>query len=202
MELRDSMSSTATLGYRIDAVLTPTGHKTAFKSNLFRVQSQGDVVAELRAFLPRSAACAAAGYGAHPRALAARFADALARLETDLRASPVFATHEFIGSTLFFVADARGKCARALRPAVLSLRALRPRARAPPPAARVCASSRCRCGVWMIDFGITRPANRGEGGTLRHDVPWVAGNHEDGYLVGLAKLQAAWRALCDEEEWV
>ncbi len=164
MELRDAMSSTTTLGFRIDAVLTPSGHKTAFKSNLFRVHDPSEVVVELRAFLPTLAACAAAGNGAHPRAIAARFVELLGALDADLRASAVFGAHEFIGSTLFFVADANGGA-----------------------------------GVWMIDFGITRV---GPEGGLQHDVPWVLGNREDGYMIGLARLTAAWKSLCDDDEWL
>lgn len=38
----------------------------------------------------------------------------------------------------------------------------------------------------MIDFGKTIPAP--ENMLLKHDVPWVEGNHEDGYLIGLDSL--------------
>ena len=45
------------------------------------------MVVELRAFLPTLAACAAAGHGAHPRAIAARFVELLGALDADLRKS-------------------------------------------------------------------------------------------------------------------
>lgn len=38
----------------------------------------------------------------------------------------------------------------------------------------------------MIDFGKTTPAPSNV--HLKHDVPWVEGNREDGYLLGLAAL--------------
>ena len=36
---------------------------------------------------------------------------------------------------------------------------------------------------------------------LRHDVPWELGNHEDGYLVGLANLRRLWGSLLEADEW-
>ncbi|XP_072519232.1 inositol-trisphosphate 3-kinase B [Salminus brasiliensis] len=43
-----------------------------------------------------------------------------------------------------------------------------------------------KANIWMIDFGKTIPTL--ENVHLRHDVPWVEGNHEDGYLIGLNSL--------------
>ncbi|XP_028824190.1 inositol-trisphosphate 3-kinase B-like isoform X2 [Denticeps clupeoides] len=43
-----------------------------------------------------------------------------------------------------------------------------------------------KASVWMIDFGKTAPTP--EGVHLHHNVPWTEGNHEDGYLIGLASL--------------
>uniref|UniRef100_A0A3B5A7I7 Kinase n=1 Tax=Stegastes partitus TaxID=144197 RepID=A0A3B5A7I7_9TELE len=40
-----------------------------------------------------------------------------------------------------------------------------------------------RASVWMIDFGKTTPLP--DGRELRHNVPWVEGSREDGYLIGL-----------------
>ena len=42
-----------------------------------------------------------------------------------------------------------------------------------------------KAGIWMIDFATTL---RVEGRKLSHRAPWVVGNHEDGYLTGVAHL--------------
>ena len=76
--------------------------------------------------------------------------------------TPLPSQHEFIGSTLLFVADRSG-----------------------------------RAGIWMIDFGVTQPVDS----ALSHEVPWVDGNREDGYLIGLASIQRVWAKLIDEDTW-
>ncbi|KAA0709705.1 Inositol-trisphosphate 3-kinase B [Triplophysa tibetana] len=43
-----------------------------------------------------------------------------------------------------------------------------------------------KANIWMIDFGKTIPTP--ENVHLKHDVPWVEGNREDGYLNGLISL--------------
>ncbi|KAK7140973.1 hypothetical protein R3I93_015197 [Phoxinus phoxinus] len=43
-----------------------------------------------------------------------------------------------------------------------------------------------KANIWMIDFGKTIPTP--EDVQLRHDVPWVEGNREDGYFIGLTSL--------------
>jgi hypothetical protein len=53
---------------------------------------------------------------------------------------------------------------------------------------------RGRVGLWVMDFGLscTSPT-----GPLRHDAPWTVGNHEDGYLVGMASMQRLFHALLE-----
>lgn len=46
------------------------------------------------------------------------------------------------------------------------------------------ASGKAR--VWMIDFGKTVPLQAPQ--TLDHRTPWLEGNREDGYLLGLDNL--------------
>ncbi|XP_067239574.1 inositol-trisphosphate 3-kinase A [Chanodichthys erythropterus] len=48
-----------------------------------------------------------------------------------------------------------------------------------------------KANIWMIDFGKTIPTP--EDVQLRHDVPWVEGNREDGYLIGLTSLTSLLR---------
>ncbi|KAF5900250.1 inositol-trisphosphate 3-kinase B-like, partial [Clarias magur] len=43
-----------------------------------------------------------------------------------------------------------------------------------------------KANIWMIDFGKTTPVPSNV--HLKHDIPWVEGNREDGYLFGLASL--------------
>lgn len=40
--------------------------------------------------------------------------------------------------------------------------------------------------VWLIDFAKTVPVPAGI--TITHRDPWEVGNHEDGYLIGIANL--------------
>ena len=47
--------------------------------------------------------------------------------------------------------------------------------------------------VWLIDFGKTVPLP--EGLSIDHNTPWVVGNHEDGYLIGIDNLISIFTAL-------
>lgn len=52
--------------------------------------------------------------------------------------------------------------------------------------------------VWMIDFGKTTPLPEGQ--VLQHNVPWVEGNREDGYLWGLDNLIQILTELSQSED--
>ena len=47
--------------------------------------------------------------------------------------------------------------------------------------------------VWLIDFGKTVPLP--EGANIDHKTPWVVGNHEDGYLIGVDNLISIFTSL-------
>ena len=111
-QIRDARSSTARLGFRIDAIVTPAGARRAsdfdggwndVSSNaLWRVRDEEEVRAALRSFLPRDAA-------ERPSEAAAAILEQLVALERLLPASPIFQAHEMAGSSLLFVADAAGR---------------------------------------------------------------------------------------------
>ncbi|RVE67356.1 hypothetical protein OJAV_G00102210 [Oryzias javanicus] len=46
-----------------------------------------------------------------------------------------------------------------------------------------------KASVWMIDFGKTTPLP--DSMELQHNIPWVEGSREDGYLIGLTSLTAS-----------
>uniref|UniRef100_A0A087XU69 Kinase n=1 Tax=Poecilia formosa TaxID=48698 RepID=A0A087XU69_POEFO len=46
-----------------------------------------------------------------------------------------------------------------------------------------------KASVWMIDFGKTMPLPDSK--EVQHGVPWVEGNREDGYLIGLTSILTA-----------
>jgi len=105
MTLRDSLSSTQALGFRVDAVLTSSFHKTAFESELFMARDDSDVMLALRSFLPSIAE----GHDCHPREMARSLLRQLQALREALTSSAIFPKTEFIGSSLFFAADTNGK---------------------------------------------------------------------------------------------
>ncbi|XP_076877885.1 inositol-trisphosphate 3-kinase B isoform X2 [Brachyhypopomus gauderio] len=136
LQWRDKTSSTSTLGFRIEGIMTENG--TVFRDfNKTRTKAQ---VTETLLFFTRRQVHILEAY--------------LSRLEAlreTLKESAFFNTHEIIGSSLLFLYDQTSKA-----------------------------------NIWMIDFGKTIPAP--ENVYLKHDVPWIEGNREDGYLIGLASL--------------
>ena len=52
--------------------------------------------------------------------------------------------------------------------------------------------------IWMIDFGKTTELEPGK--TLTHRTPWVEGNREDGYLIGVDNMIALFEEMLSECE--
>ena len=47
--------------------------------------------------------------------------------------------------------------------------------------------------IWLIDFGKTVPLPSSI--SIDHKTPWVVGNHEDGYLIGIDNLISIFTGL-------
>ncbi|XP_028647258.1 inositol-trisphosphate 3-kinase B-like [Erpetoichthys calabaricus] len=136
MQWRETMSSTATLGFRIEGVTTDSGK---VMKDFKKTKTKQQIIDAFVMFTKSK------------QQLLSSYLARLLDLENILKTSTFFKTHEVIGSSLLFVHDQKGKA-----------------------------------NVWMIDFGKTVPIPSGR--TLCHDLPWVEGNREDGYLIGLGNL--------------
>lgn len=100
MTFRDRESSTNTLGFRIDGIRTCSELRRL--TELYSTRSPEATMEAFRSFLPSAADCKRIP----PRDLAAGLLDRLVSMRLALSRSAVFAQHEFIGTTLFFMADA------------------------------------------------------------------------------------------------
>ncbi|XP_038643269.1 inositol-trisphosphate 3-kinase B-like [Scyliorhinus canicula] len=136
MQWRETMSSTASLGFRIEGITMENGtvHRD-FKHTKTREQ----IIRTLGRFTD---GCMETLKGYWIR---------LQAIKEALMQSQFFKSHELIGSSLLFIHEQKG-----------------------------------RVNIWMIDFGKT--TGLPEGQSLRHDLAWVEGNREDGYLLGLDNL--------------
>ncbi|KAL2763197.1 inositol-trisphosphate 3-kinase C [Daubentonia madagascariensis] len=137
MQWRETMSSTSTLGFRIEGIKKADG---TCNTNFKKTQALEQVTKVLEDFVDGDR-------GILQRKYVAR----LEELHEALENSPFFKTHEVVGSSLLFVHDHTGLAK-----------------------------------VWMIDFGKT--VALADHQTLTHRLPWVEGNHEDGYLWGLDNM--------------
>ncbi|XP_067140656.1 inositol-trisphosphate 3-kinase A-like isoform X2 [Centruroides vittatus] len=141
---RETISSTATLGFRIEGIKDSEGvSRRDFKTTKSREQ----VLKELRKFVE--------GF---PNTID-QYLQRLRCLRATLEISEFFAHHEMIGSSLLFVHDSN------------------------------------HASIWMIDFGKTMPLP----GNIKitHKDPWVVGNHEDGYLIGIDSLVKLFEELSE-----
>ncbi|KAM8939224.1 inositol-trisphosphate 3-kinase B-like [Pelodytes ibericus] len=136
MQWRETVSSTAMLGFRIEGVTIEGG---PVKKDFKQMKDREKIMETFIIFTKGR------------EDILAAYLNRLENMQKVLQDSVFFSTHEVIGSSLLFVHDRRGFS-----------------------------------NVWMIDFGKTSPAPAHL--PLKHDVPWEAGNHEDGYLLGLRNL--------------
>jgi hypothetical protein len=86
MTLRDEISSTVSLGFRVDAVVTHAFHKTAFESDLFMARVEPAVMQALFDFLPPLADCV----NCTPRGMARDILQRLVSLREALTSSEIF----------------------------------------------------------------------------------------------------------------
>ncbi|XP_070590421.1 inositol-trisphosphate 3-kinase B [Erythrolamprus reginae] len=136
MQWRETISSTATLGFRIEGIKKEDG---TVNRDFKKTRTKEQVMEAFREFTK----------GNHN--ILNSYLNRLRGIRDTLVISPFFMTHEVIGSSLLFIHDKREQAK-----------------------------------VWMIDFGKTTPLPEGQ--VLKHNVPWIEGNREDGYLWGLDNL--------------
>ncbi|KAM9112878.1 inositol-trisphosphate 3-kinase C-like [Pangshura tecta] len=146
MQWRESLSSSATLGFRIEGIKKADG---TCSTNFKKTRLPEQVVQALGDFVDGD------------RTILTNYLGGLKELRAALERSEFFKTHEVVGSSLLFVHDRTGLAK-----------------------------------VWMIDFGKTVPLAGGQ--TLTHQLPWVEGNREDGYLWGLDNLIAIFSTMAQD----
>ncbi|XP_034283833.1 inositol-trisphosphate 3-kinase B [Pantherophis guttatus] len=148
MQWRETISSTATLGFRIEGIKKEDG---TVNRDFKKTRTKEQVMDAFREFTK----------GNHN--ILNSYLNRLKGIRDTLETSPFFMTHEVIGSSLLFIHDKREQAK-----------------------------------VWMIDFGKTTPLPEGQ--VLKHNVPWIEGNREDGYLWGLDNLIEILTELSQRED--
>ncbi|KAM9315711.1 inositol-trisphosphate 3-kinase B [Gastrophryne carolinensis] len=148
MTWRETISSTATLGFRIEGIKKEDG---TVNRDFKKTKSREQVKEAFHSFTKGNAN------------ILKLYLSRLEDIRTTLEKSTFFKTHEVIGSSLLFIHDKNEQAK-----------------------------------VWMIDFGKTTLLPEGE--TLDHRIPWVEGNREDGYLLGLDNLIHILQEMASEDE--
>ncbi|XP_067420943.1 inositol-trisphosphate 3-kinase B [Emydura macquarii macquarii] len=148
MQWRETISSTATLGFRIEGIKKEDG---TVNRDFKKTRTKEQVTEAFREFTKGN------------RNVLNGYLNRLKGIRATLETSPFFKCHEVIGSSLLFIHDQKEQAK-----------------------------------VWMIDFGKTTPLP--EGHFLQHNVPWVEGNREDGYLWGLDNLIEILTELSQSED--
>uniref|UniRef100_A0A8C5X838 Kinase n=1 Tax=Malurus cyaneus samueli TaxID=2593467 RepID=A0A8C5X838_9PASS len=148
MQWRETISSTATLGFRIEGIKKEDG---SVNRDFKKTRTKEQVMEAFREFTRGN------------RNILNSYLNRLKGIRATLETSPFFKCHEVIGSSLLFIHDKQEQAK-----------------------------------VWMIDFGKTTPLPEGQ--VLQHNVPWVEGNREDGYLWGLDNLIQILTELSQSED--
>ncbi|XP_074673862.1 inositol-trisphosphate 3-kinase B [Strix aluco] len=148
MQWRETISSTATLGFRIEGIKKEDG---TVNRDFKKTRTKEQVMEAFREFTRGN------------RNILNSYLNRLKGIRATLETSPFFKCHEVIGSSLLFIHDKKEQAK-----------------------------------VWMIDFGKTTPLPEGQ--VLQHNVPWVEGNREDGYLWGLDNLIQILTELSQSED--
>ncbi|XP_054248751.1 inositol-trisphosphate 3-kinase B [Indicator indicator] len=148
MQWRETISSTATLGFRIEGIKKEDG---TVNRDFKKTRTKEQVMEAFREFTRGN------------RNVLNSYLNRLKGIRATLETSPFFKCHEVIGSSLLFIHDKKEQAK-----------------------------------VWMIDFGKTTPLPEGQ--VLQHNVPWVEGNREDGYLWGLDNLIQILTELSQSED--
>ncbi|XP_068865387.1 inositol-trisphosphate 3-kinase B [Aphelocoma coerulescens] len=148
MQWRETISSTATLGFRIEGIKKEDG---TVNRDFKKTRTKEQVMEAFSEFTRGN------------RNVLNSYLNRLKGIRATLETSPFFKCHEVIGSSLLFIHDKQEQAK-----------------------------------VWMIDFGKTTPLPEGQ--VLQHNVPWVEGNREDGYLWGLDNLIQILTELSQSED--
>uniref|UniRef100_A0A674JKE8 Kinase n=1 Tax=Terrapene triunguis TaxID=2587831 RepID=A0A674JKE8_9SAUR len=148
MQWRETISSTATLGFRIEGIKKEDG---TVNRDFKKTRTKDQVTEAFREFTKGN------------RNILNGYLNRLKGIRDTLETSSFFKCHEVIGSSLLFIHDQKEQAK-----------------------------------VWMIDFGKTTPLPEGQ--FLQHNVPWVEGNREDGYLWGLDNLIEILMELSQSED--
>ncbi len=171
MQFREETSSTATLGWRIEAIVKPPPVGAPPGTPSVKLDTKS--LREPHEIMPKIAE-----FIGGRRHVGQCLLQRLLALRAALEASPFFLEHEFVGSSLLFVFDEA--CVRAPNGAAAKRLAAAPSA-------------------WMIDFAKTLPVAPDKLAAYSHREPWVCGNQHDGYLLGLDSLIAQWEQLLSAE---
>jgi len=160
---RDNLTSTSTLGYRVDAAVV-TKHagkeRTPLSYNFRELKDEGKIKKCMADFLQQS------------KMLAKAVLIKLERMRSALERSDYFKGQVFVRSSILITYDydifvEHNKTGGT-------------------PEDFISMTGPIPLEVKMIDFAQSHPTPNGE--KLTHRAPWTPGNHEDGYLTGMDSL--------------